>query len=215
MLMKPPTRGCTPPTLLTSTSMRPWSSIACATRRPGPSGATRSTAYAVTRSRFASVWLLRGPATPRAPSAASWRATARPMPLLSPVTTATFASSSRAMQRPYFGRAGSSAVHARAARGRRVFPAVDLRSAGGLEDASSRCVADRRHGRLEAELAGERAVYAARPWVGQGLGRALDRVAGEGGHLIDGDGRVVGQVDHSLRPTLMLDRGAWLLPRTF
>src|SRR3954471_2814974 len=51
--------------------------------------------------RSSSESVLRAPATTCAPSAASSRATARPMPLLAPVTTATLPVSSRSIGGPY------------------------------------------------------------------------------------------------------------------
>src|SRR4051794_38924627 len=55
--------------------------------------------------------------------------------------------------------------------------------------------ADGRYPWFEAQLAGERPVHAARPRVDQGLRRLLDRIAGELGHLEDGHGCVIGDVD--------------------
>ena len=58
---------------------------------------------------------VRAPATTSAPSAASSRATARPMPLLAPVTTATLPDSSRSMggrYRPTSSRLSTSSVTA-------------------------------------------------------------------------------------------------------
>src|SRR5215468_9551300 len=83
----------TAPTLLTRMSSRPWSSSARRIRRAGPSGATRSSPTAVTRSIPASASIVRAPATTRAPSRASAFVMARPIPLLAPVTTATLSSS--------------------------------------------------------------------------------------------------------------------------
>ncbi|HWH94247.1 MAG TPA: hypothetical protein VNT03_10335 [Baekduia sp.] len=64
-----------------------------------------------------------------------------------------------------------------------------------IEDPVSCGGGDGRHGRPEAELVGERGVHAAGPGVGEGFCGAVDRVAGKLGHLEDGDGRVVGDVD--------------------
>src|SRR4051812_39262381 len=108
---KPSSRTGAPPTLLTRTSTAPWSSTAWATRRAGPSGAPRSTASASTPSIAGIASMLRAPTTTFAPSAASVRATANPMPLLAPVTTATLSCSSRSM-RPTLRRGQSAHEHA-------------------------------------------------------------------------------------------------------
>src|SRR5262245_34040045 len=77
-------------------SMPPYSS-ACATRMCGPSGLERSTDTARTAPRSASVSsspaTVRAPAITRTPSATSAFVTARPMPLLAPVTNATLSRS--------------------------------------------------------------------------------------------------------------------------
>src|SRR5438270_7401787 len=91
----PSRRSLTPPTLFTSTSRRPWPSTALPTSCAGPSGWTRSPATGVTRSIPSSSSTVRAPAKTCAPSAASMRVTARPIPLLAPVTTAIFPFSSR------------------------------------------------------------------------------------------------------------------------
>ena len=81
---KPSSRIFTAPTLLTSTSTRPNSSTARATRLAGPSGAARSTATGVTRSRPSSVSIVREPATTEAPSAASSLRHRHPDPFAGP-----------------------------------------------------------------------------------------------------------------------------------
>src|SRR5215204_3955799 len=96
---KPSTRNRTPPTLLTSTSTRPCRSRACPTSRSDPPGSTRSTSNALTRSMSSNESIVSAPATTSAPSAASIRVIARPIPLLAPVTTATLPVSSRSMTR--------------------------------------------------------------------------------------------------------------------
>src|SRR5260221_1505975 len=94
---KPCRRRRTAPTLFTSTSTRPWSSMARWTSRAGPSDDARSIETAVTRSRPARLSVLRAPATTRAPSSTSARVTARPMPLLAPVTIAILLAKLRSM----------------------------------------------------------------------------------------------------------------------
>ena len=88
---KPPRCGVTAPTLLTRTSRGPKASAA-PTRSAGPSAVDRSAWTSTTRpssTRSARSGLaLRAPATTWAPSAASARAIARPIPLLAPVTNA-------------------------------------------------------------------------------------------------------------------------------
>src|SRR3954470_23594334 len=98
---KPPVRTLTPPTLLTSASIRP-SSAAAAISCAAPSERTRSTATwrtlpPSTSSRRSSV-SDRSPAITRAPSSASARVIASPMPLLAPVTTTRLPSSPRRMR---------------------------------------------------------------------------------------------------------------------
>lgn len=89
---KPPVRGVTAPTLLT-TMCRPAKCSARATSSPGPSRVARSRATASTRPVSAratsSSLMVREPATTLAPSATRARVTAKPMPWLAPVTTAT------------------------------------------------------------------------------------------------------------------------------
>src|SRR6478735_10384803 len=109
----PPGRGRTAPTLLTSTSTPPKAVRAWSTNAPGPSGSVRSTATgrtgypSATSARSSSV-TARAPATTLAPSCTRARVTARPMPLLAPVTTATLPSSPRSM-RPSFRSAAARA----------------------------------------------------------------------------------------------------------
>src|SRR3984957_15396110 len=103
MLRKPPRRVRAAPTLLMRTSMEPCASAAAA-RSAGPDGvdrstATNSTGADATRASRSSE-LERAPATTRAPSAASARAAARPMPRLAPVTIATLPSSSSCIRSP-------------------------------------------------------------------------------------------------------------------
>src|SRR4051812_24308031 len=101
---KPSVRTRAAPTLLTSTSMRP-SSAAAPINCAAPSGPERSTATwrtlpSSTSARRPSL-LPREPAITRAPSSASARATASPIPLLAPVTTTRLPSSpSRMPDRP-------------------------------------------------------------------------------------------------------------------
>src|ERR1700722_17026843 len=140
---KPPVRMRTAPTLLTSTSSRPCSPIACLISRAGPSGAARSTATGLTPLRPSGVSVVREPATTSAPSSASVLVTASPMPLPAPVTTATLPARLRSMgflpARVRSGRGGlgrSEAPDERERRlrhlapavvdGQRVSPALDL-----------------------------------------------------------------------------------------
>src|SRR4051812_30673562 len=99
---KPSIRGETAPTLLTRMSTGPSSSPA-ATSAAGPSGVDRSTATGTTPPSAASAsssgLLDRAPATTRTPSRTSVRVTARPMPLLAPVTTAIRPASPSSMAR--------------------------------------------------------------------------------------------------------------------
>ena len=67
------------------------------TSSPGPSAAARSTGTAVTPSMPWRLSVLRAPAMTCAPSSTSARVTARPMPLLAPVTTATLSVSARSI----------------------------------------------------------------------------------------------------------------------
>src|SRR5215212_11799464 len=97
MARNPSVRSRTPPTLLTRTSTRPCPSTAARTSFSGPSGAPRSACTAVTPSMACRLSTVLAPATTRAPSSASVFATARPMPLLAPVTTATLSDSSRSI----------------------------------------------------------------------------------------------------------------------
>src|SRR5689334_19229111 len=97
---KPRVRTFTAPTLLMMTSRR-RSSAAAPISFEAPSGRPRSTATWRTlpssTSRRSSSLLAREPAMTRAPSSASARVTARPMPLLAPVTTTRLPSSPRRM----------------------------------------------------------------------------------------------------------------------
>ena len=61
----------------------------------GAAGSDRSNAMAVTPARWARLSAVRAPATTRAPSWTSALVTARPMPLLAPVTTAILPASIR------------------------------------------------------------------------------------------------------------------------
>ena len=105
----PSIRSFTAPMLLTSTSTRPYSSMARCTSRPGPSGSERSTSTAVTLSSPSRLEVLRDPATTFAPSSASAWVAAMPMPLLAPVTTATLSFNMRSMGLSSGARAGPTA----------------------------------------------------------------------------------------------------------
>src|SRR3984957_4964435 len=94
---KPSVRMRTAPTLLTSTSMRPCSSVARLISCAGPSGAARSMATGLTPLRPSRVSMVREPATTSAPSPARVLVTASPMPLPAPVTTATLPARLRSM----------------------------------------------------------------------------------------------------------------------
>src|SRR4051812_69964 len=98
----PSSRRRTAPTLLTRTSTRPCSSMARRIRLAGPSAPARSTATGSTRSIPSIASVVRAAARTCAPSAASAFATARPMPLLAPVTTATLSLSPRSITRTIF-----------------------------------------------------------------------------------------------------------------
>ncbi len=84
--------GSLAPTLFTSRSRDPYDDATAATSRSGPRGSARSTAKCSTSysfiSSFSSGVVPRAATATRAPSFASAVATARPMPLLPPVTSA-------------------------------------------------------------------------------------------------------------------------------
>src|SRR3984885_6226080 len=140
---KPPVRIRTAPTLLTSTSTRPCSSVARPISCAGPSGADRSIATGLTLLRPSRFSVVREPATTCAPSSARVLVTASPMPLPAPVTTATLPARLRAMGflparsgsgRDGLGRAEAPDERERGLRhlapavvdGQRVSPALDL-----------------------------------------------------------------------------------------
>src|SRR5271165_2796922 len=94
----PCSRIRTAPTLLTSTSSRPCSSIARPISCAGPSAADRSTAIGVTPLRPARLPVVSEPATTCAPSPARAFVTASPIPLPAPVTTATLPARLRSIE---------------------------------------------------------------------------------------------------------------------
>src|ERR1700758_4870211 len=134
----------TAPTLLTSTSSWPCSSIASLTNCAAPSGADRSTATGVTPLRPSRLPAVSEPATTRAPSAARALVTARPIPLPAPVTTATFPSRFRSMVSASLLRLGE-ALHKRKCRRGDFLPAAIDRervpAAGNLGDLGDALVA--------------------------------------------------------------------------
>src|ERR1700722_5983788 len=131
---KPPLRIRTAPTLLTSTSTRPCSSVARPISCAGPSGADRSIATGVTPLRPSRFSVVREPATTWAPSSARVLVTARPMPLPAPVTTATLPARLRSIGSGRLGRAEAPDEGERGLRhvlpavvdGQRVSAALDL-----------------------------------------------------------------------------------------
>src|ERR1700761_1173436 len=134
----------TAPTLLTSTSSRPCSSIASRTNCADPSRTDRSTATGVTPLRPSRLPVVREPATTRAPSAASAVVTARPIPLPAPVTTATLPSRFRSMVSSSLLRLGE-ALHERERRRGDFLPAAVDRervpATGNLDDLGDAIIA--------------------------------------------------------------------------
>src|ERR1700761_2778324 len=134
----------TAPTLLTSTSSRPCSSIASRTNCADPSRTDRSTATGVTPLRLFRLSVFSEPATTRAPSAARALVTARPIPLPAPVTTATFPSKFRSMVSSSLLRLDEALDKRKRRRGDFLPAAVDrerVPAAGNLSDLGDALVA--------------------------------------------------------------------------